>query len=189
MQPRDYLRHTLDPVRLAILGGAAIGPVDVDAIAAELDVARQKVLIQVTRLREAGLLTEENMLDRHTLRHVAAQLPEVEVSPEIVDGDWSSEEAKILSTFFEGSRLTQIPTNRTKRLVVLERLAQEFDIGVRYPEKQVSFLLQLIHPDYAALRRHLVDEDFLTRADGVYWRTGGRFESGPDTGDPDVGGE
>ena len=46
---------------------------------------------------------------------------------------------------------------------------------MRYPEKQVSFMLQLIHPDYAAVRRYLVDEDFLTRADGVYWRSGGRY--------------
>ena len=30
--------------------------------------------------------------------------------------------------------------------------------------------------DYAALRRYLVDEGMLSRADGVYWRTGGRYE-------------
>jgi hypothetical protein len=34
--------------------------------------------------------------------------------------------------------------------------------------------LQLFHPDFAALRRYLVDEGFLTREDGVYWRSGGR---------------
>ncbi len=83
----------------------------------------------------------------------------------------------MLASFFEGSRLKQIPSQRSKRLVVLERLAQEFDVGVRYPEKQVSFMLQLIHEDYAALRRYLVDEGFLTRAEGVYWRTGGRFDT------------
>ena len=93
------------------------------------------------------------------------------------------DEAKVLGTFFEGSRLTQIPATRSKRLVVLERLAQEFDAGVRYPEKQVSFMLQLFYPDYAALRRYLVDEGFLTRSDGVYWRTGGRYEVSP-TDDP-----
>jgi hypothetical protein len=46
---------------------------------------------------------------------------------------------------------------------------------LRYAERDVSLALQLWHPDYAALRRYLVDEGFLTRADGVYWRTGGRF--------------
>ena len=84
---------------------------------------------------------------------------------------------KILRSFFEGARLRQMPAQRSKRLVVLERIAQEFDPGVRYPEKEVSFMLQLLHPDYAALRRYLVDEGFLTRSDGVYWRTGGRYEA------------
>lgn len=36
-------------------------------------------------------------------------------------------------------------------------------------------MLQMYHPDHAALRRYLVDEGFMTRADGVYWRTGGRI--------------
>ena len=29
------------------------------------------------------------------------------------------------------------------------------------------------HADTAALRRYLVDEDFLSRAAGEYWRSGG----------------
>ncbi len=66
-----------------------------------------------------------------------------------------------------------------KRLVVLERLAHEFDIGHRYTETEVNDALRPFHLDVAALRRHLVDEDFLSRehADGVtrYWRSGGRM--------------
>ena len=31
--------------------------------------------------------------------------------------------------------------------------------------------------DHAALRRSLVDEGFLDRDHGVYWRTGGRVET------------
>jgi hypothetical protein len=32
------------------------------------------------------------------------------------------------------------------------------------------------HDDYAALRRHLVDEGFITRDDGVHGRSGGTVE-------------
>jgi hypothetical protein len=60
--------------------------------------------------------------------------------------------------------------------VILERLAQEFEVGLRYSEKEVNSLLQTFHPDYAALRRFMVDEGFLSRADGSYWRSGGRVE-------------
>ena len=58
---------------------------------------------------------------------------------------------------------------------MLERLAQEFEPGRRYQEKEVDFTLQLFYADYATLRRYLIDEQLMTRADGVYWRSGGRF--------------
>jgi hypothetical protein len=35
-------------------------------------------------------------------------------------------------------------------------------------------VLRRFHPDVAALRRYLVDEGFLDREAGVYWRAGGR---------------
>jgi hypothetical protein len=58
--------------------------------------------------------------------------------------------------------------------VVLERLALDFEPGVHYPEPEVNAMLSAYHEDYAALRRHLVDEGFLDRAAGEYWRMGGR---------------
>ena len=56
--------------------------------------------------------------------------------------------------------------------------AQEFEPGLRYEEADVNFRLQLFYPDYAALRRYLVDEGMMNRAEGVYWRTGGRYDNG-----------
>lgn len=46
-------------------------------------------------------------------------------------------------------------------------------MGVRYPEREVDAVLKRFHPDHASLRRFLVDEGFLSRQRGVYWRTGG----------------
>ena len=82
----------------------------------------------------------------------------------------------MLRTFLRGGRLVSIPTQHAKKLVVLDRLAQEFDIGVRYSERQVNAILRRFHDDVAALRRYLVDEGFLDRAAGEYWRTGGTVE-------------
>ena len=36
--------------------------------------------------------------------------------------------------------------------------------------------LRRFHPDVAALRRYLVDDGFMERAEGVYWRVGGTVE-------------
>lgn len=177
LAPGDFLRLAVEPTRLAILGHAAVGPLDVAALAASLGVSERDVLRTAGGLRQAGLLTEDLTLDRDRLAEIGRSLPNLEpVAPELLEGAWSPDELEVLARFFEGSRLREIPAARGKRRVVLERIAQEFEPGLRYDERRVSSMLQVFHPDYAALRRHLVDEGFLTRAEGVYWRTGGRFD-------------
>jgi hypothetical protein len=178
MEPIDYLSICLDPVRLHAMGVAAAGPVTVDGVAAAMGISRRDAVRAIGSLRSVDLIDEAGCLRTDVLRDVGARLPAAPAAaPEVLAGSWSKEEAAVLSTFFSGARLTDIPTSRKKRLVILERLAQEFEPGVRYEERDVSFTLQLFHPDYAALRRHLVDEGLLTRDGGVYWRTGGRYDA------------
>jgi hypothetical protein len=70
-------------------------------------------------------------------------------------------------------RIVAVPAKRSKRLVLLDHVAQHFEIGVRYKEGEVNFKLASLHEDYATLRRYLVDEGFMDRDHGEYWRTGG----------------
>ena len=85
-------------------------------------------------------------------------------------------DAVIRSFFAADGSLTSIPTKIRKRLVVLDRLSQEFEPGERYDEAAVNNRLRAFHPDVAALRRYLVEEGFLDRADGQYWRSGGTVD-------------
>ena len=70
-------------------------------------------------------------------------------------------------------RLLSMPARHRKRLVVLDHVARVFEPGVRYPETEVNAMVRAFHDDVAMLRRYLVDEGFLDRDHGVYWRTGG----------------
>lgn len=176
MDPIDFLRLAVDQRRLAVLGLAALGPVDVDAVATRLEISHREAVEIVGRLRAAGMLDDSLRLVGSVLEDLGANLARAEPASEaVLDGPWTDEERTVLRAFFTGAKLTSIPMNRAKRRVVLEFLAQEFEPGVRYSEKEVSGRLQLFHPDYAALRRYMVDEQILTRADGVYWRSGGRY--------------
>jgi hypothetical protein len=84
---------------------------------------------------------------------------------------------RVLANFLDThGRLRTIPTKLSKLTVVLDHLAQEFEPGRTYPEAEVNEMLQRFHPDFAALRRYLVENGFLTREDSVYWRSGGTFE-------------
>jgi hypothetical protein len=84
---------------------------------------------------------------------------------------------RVLHNFLtEDGRLRTIPSKHSKLLVVLDHLSQSFEPGRSYPEAEVNEILMRFHPDYAALRRYLVENDFMTREDSVYWRSGGTFE-------------
>jgi hypothetical protein len=80
---------------------------------------------------------------------------------------------KVLRNFVVDGRITQIPSSTGKRRILLEWLAQDFEPGQRYSEAMVNLILGRRHADTAALRRYLVDEGFLDRAEGAYWRSGG----------------
>lgn len=81
---------------------------------------------------------------------------------------------KVLRAFLDADgRLVRVPAKRAKRLVVLDLPAQQFEPGEAYPETEVNARMRAFHDDVAALRRWLVDEGFLDRRDGWYWRTGG----------------
>jgi hypothetical protein len=78
-----------------------------------------------------------------------------------------------LRGFLRAGRIEQMPAKRSRRLLLLDEIAQVFEPGVRYPERVVNDVLGAIFADYATLRRYLVDEELMARADGVYWRIGG----------------
>ena len=177
MDAGEYLRFTLDPDRLAVLGLLAIEHRDVDALVASTGQRRREVLGVLGALAAAGLATESDgtwALDREELRRIAGDLPGAPEADRQVLYGMTADEQTVLARFFRGSRLVEIPTSRAKRRVVLERLALEFEPGIYYPEPEVNEILGAFHPDYATLRRHLVDEGLLSRESGRYWRSGGR---------------
>jgi hypothetical protein len=74
-------------------------------------------------------------------------------------------------------RITSIPVKMSKRLVVLDYVAQAFEIGRRYSEPEVNERLRRFYDDWAVLRRLLVDDGFLERENATYWRAGGTVET------------
>lgn len=82
----------------------------------------------------------------------------------------------VLGAFMKDGRITTMPAKRSKRLLVLDYAAALFEVGVHYSELELNGILRPVFDDYVALRRYLVDEGFLDRANGEYWRSGGTVE-------------
>ncbi len=179
MEPLDLARAAADPDRLAVLGAVAHRARGAGDIAAHTGLPDRQVLAILGALRQQGLVTAEDdgyALDQSTLREAAASLPQDAPPDERIGHGMTSDERRILARFFRGQTLVELPATRSKRLVVLERLALEFEPGTRYPEPEVNAILHRFNADTAVLRRALVDEGFMDRAEGEYWRAGGRVD-------------
>jgi hypothetical protein len=87
--------------------------------------------------------------------------------------DWDTADKKVLYDFTVNGRLTRLPSKESRWLVILRWLASRFQPGVRYAEKEVNAILTEVHPDYAILRRNLVEYGFMRRerGGGDYWLT------------------
>lgn len=160
----------LDEDRLKILGLLAQQPCDVATLVAQLNMARVK--LQLDKL-EAGRLiykssaldVEHYVLDREAIVQLKKQLFARAESPEP-----QSTEEQELAKFVKDGQLQQLPIHPAKLLVVLRWLADNFQFGVEYPERDVNERLKGHAVDHVTLRRLLIDHQLLTRQAGIYWR-------------------
>lgn len=167
-----------DERRLAVVAALVLGAGTSEEVGDRTGLPRRRVLEALSRLEAGGLVARGEgarwTFDVGRLKELAGQARPHEDAGDLGDVDGRS--ATILRTFLRAGRLTHIPTTRSKRLVVLDHICRVFDVGARYPEREVDAMLRAFHPDHAALRRYLVDEGFLAREAGTYWRTGGTVD-------------
>lgn len=81
---------------------------------------------------------------------------------------------RIFRHYVDGEQLKELPVNYEEQMVILRWLAEHFQEGIRYPEREVNQILKRHYPDYALLRRYLVDNHLMQRAGGFYWRQDGK---------------
>jgi DNA-binding transcriptional ArsR family regulator len=163
-----------EPDRLRVVAALVLGATTVAEVQAATGLGVRAVVTALGRLVD-GELVERDAAGTHVVVEAVFRAAAVAAAPVREDEHPGAAEdvAKVLRAFVRGGRLVSLPTQRSKRLIVLDLLAQEFEPGQRYPEREVNRRLRVWHDDTAALRRALVDEEFLARDHGEYWRAGG----------------
>jgi hypothetical protein len=165
-----------DDERRRVFAALVLGGSTLDEVRAATGLTSRRAATALGRLVAGDLVVRsdrgEHVLLGEAFRLAAVDAAQARPPPDPID-DVPEDDARILRRYFQGGRLTQIPSQLSRRRVVLDRLAQEFDVGSRYTERQVNAILRRFHEDVASLRRFLVDEGFLDRAAGEYWRSGG----------------
>lgn len=161
--------------RLRVVAALVLGADTTAEVIARSGLTTRDAVRALHRLQTGGLVSgSQEKWTLHAERFSAAA--RAAVPPPADHGVVDAATAGVLRAFVRDGRLVSIPAARAKRRVVLDHVARVFEPGVRYPERDVDAVLRAFHPDYAALRRYLVDEDFMAREVGIYWRTGGTVE-------------
>ena len=78
------------------------------------------------------------------------------------------EQERLVDRLFTDGRLAQIPAKRKTRAGALLEVLTRFEPGRVYTEPEVNEVLLGVHPDFAYLRRELVNYHYLERAEGRY---------------------
>ena len=167
-----------DEHRRSVVAALILGAHTVDEVIERTGCTPAETAKALGRLVESGLVIQGSSGGLHLIAEAFAAAAREALARPVVDDEPTSERSKVMRAFVDGDRLVRIPSQLSKRLVILDWLAQEFEPGRRYSEAMVNLVLGRRHADTAALRRYLVDEGFMDRADGVYWRSGGTVPTG-----------
>ena len=173
----DFLKVLADRNRLRILGILSEKECTVKELAQELGVTEPTVSSHLNMLKWRGLVTMREQGTSHYYRlrqegvHTLLKDLTYRANVDAPEDPNSTElERRTLKTFFVNGRLKEIPTRRSRLLIVLRHLAKQFRVGEFYTEPQVNEILRNFHEDVAALRRYMVDNGIMARKSGRYWR-------------------
>jgi len=161
--------------RLNVLAAVVLGARTVTDVSRLGGLTAEQVRMALPRLVGTKLLQRapeglkvQSEVFRDAARQAALARRAAEPTPD--DLGATPQQARVLRYFIRDGRLVSLPSSHTKRLLVLEFLASKFVVGMTYSESQVNRTLAAFNDDTASLRRYLVDEAFLDRRDGKYWR-------------------
>lgn len=82
------------------------------------------------------------------------------------------EKIKVIDTYLdENGGLKSYPSKEKKKIILLEEITKNFNVGKKYSEKEINRILKRIYEDYVTIRRALIQYGFLERSKDCieYW--------------------
>ena len=171
----QLLKVLADETRLEILNILWREDSYVEKIACELSLTPATICYHLKKLESAGVVNcsrsqfymiyslNRDIFDKPLFELIRKEAPAVNAEEKY--------KGEVLSHFFKYGKLTQIPTQRKKREIVLAEIAKQFEPGQRYHETEVNEIIHRFHADHCTIRREMVAFGILVRENGIYWRT------------------
>ena len=168
-----------DRSRLHILKSLMIEDMDVERLARRLELTPPTISFHLKKLAEAGAVTScrQQYYTVYSLQREIFQTSIIDILSEESDEAAAQAERdrkyreKVIGAFFEYGKLISIPAQLKKKRIVLEVIAEAFEPGRTYTEREVNIIIADFYDDFCTIRRDLVGEKLMERENGKYRRT------------------
>lgn len=175
--PLSVFKCLSDATRLELVRALADGPKYVELLSERLQRSPSTISFHLKKLEEAGLAEshKEQYYTVYSLKNRMLSLSLYElIAPEEKNLDLQTQREneyreKVLKNHFEYGKLKTIPVQRKKRLIVLQKIAEQFDPDRIYAEKEVNLIIADFHDDFCTLRREMISEGLMERDKNQYW--------------------
>ena len=167
-----------DKSRLQILKSLALEDMYVERLAQRLDLTPATISFHLKKLAQAGAVSsyKSQYYTMYTLNREVLNTGILDLILEKSDEAETQAQRdaayrqKVIDSFFEYGKLKSIPVQRKKERVILEFLAEKFEFGRIYTEREVNLIIADFHDDFCTLRRYMISEKLLDRNRDGYWR-------------------
>lgn len=167
-----------DKSRLQILKSLVQEDMYVERLAQRLGLTPATISFHLKKLEDAKAVTsyKEQYYTMYSLRREVFMTRIIDIIQE--ESDEAREQQrreenyrkKVLDAFFEYGKLKAIPAQRKKEKICLEKIAEAFEIGKEYEEKEVNGMIGEFFDDYCTIRRDMISEGIMKREGTVYVR-------------------
>ncbi len=165
-----------DKSRLQILKSLAKEDMYVELLAERLALTPPTISFHLKKLEEAGAVTsrKEQYYTVYSICSDVFMMKMIDIIKE--ESDEADEQQqreneyknKVLNSFFEYGKLKTIPSQRKKERICLEKIAEVFEPGICYSERDVNEKILCFNDDYCTIRRDMIAEGIMERKDGIY---------------------
>ena len=174
MDPIKLFKVLSDKSRIRIILSLKEEDMVVERIAKRLNLAASTTSFHLKKLEDIGLVKSKKeqyykvySLQKDVLSRSLEDLLTLKEDPSIQTRE-DRYVQNVLDTFMDHGRITQIPVQQKKRLILLEHIVKDFQQDKVYSEEEVNEILTAYHEDYCLLRRELVDFRYLKRTRNTY---------------------
>ena len=169
----QLLKLLADETRLEILNILLREDSYVEKLACELSLTPATICYHLKKMESAGIVNcsrtqfymiysvNREIFDKPLYALIKKDTPTIDTEEKY--------KKEVLSHFFKYGKLTQIPTQRKKREIVLQEIARQFEPGRKYEETEVNDIIHRFHDDHCTIRREMIACGIMARENEIYW--------------------